>query len=69
MEGLLQEIGLIYIVKYTARRQQQRHKFCLFNDLLIIFIAVDFFPFLGEFVTSNDHFSSFTENVNTQARI
>ena len=67
----------IYIIKYTARRQQQRHKFCIFNEqkeklctpLRAFFISVDFFSYLGEFVTSNDHFSSFTENVNTQARI
>ena len=64
--------------KPTTRRQRQYYKFCIFNEqkqelctpfTCCFFISVHFFPFLGEFVTSNDQFSSFTENVNTQVRI
>ena len=71
----VKEIGS---VKSTTRRQRQYYKFCIFNEqtqelctpfTCCFFISVHFFPFLGEFVTSNDHFSSFTENLNTQARI
>ena len=61
----------------TTRRQRQLHKFCIFNEAKksfarpssAFFISVHFFPVLGKSATWNDHFSGFTENVNTRPPI
>ena len=70
-------VNKIGSLRSTTRRQRQRHKFCIFNDqkqnlstrFTYFFISVHFFSVLGKCATWNDHFSSFNENVNTQARI
>ena len=61
----------------TTRLRRRRHKICIFNcqkkrsctPFTCFFISVHFFLVLGKSATWNDHFSSFTENVNTQAQI
>ena len=68
----------------ATRRQRQRHTFCIlikqkqkhFTPLTSFFHFISFFHFSFHFIsflvkssTLNDHFSSFTENVNTQAQI
>ena len=69
-------VNKIGSLRPTTRRQRQRHKFCIMiknktfaHPSRTFFISVHFFPVLGKCATWNDRFSSFNENVNTQARI
>jgi len=77
LEGILRCVSLASL-RSTTRRQRQRHKFCIFSEqkqklctpfTCFFFISVHFFPVLGKSATWNAHFSSFNENMNTQARI
>ena len=62
-------------LRSTARRQWQRHKFCINKNNSFarpsrdFIISVHFFPALDKSATWKDHFSSFNENVNTHAQI
>ena len=68
---------LLGSLRSTTRLQRRRHKICILNcqnksfarPARAFFNSVHFFQVLGKSATLNDHFSSFTENVNTQAQI
>ena len=74
IELMIKKVRTKESLRCTTRRQRQRHKFCIFNEakqklctlFTCLFISVHFFPVLGKSATWNDHFSSFTEKVNTQ---
>ena len=65
--------SLIGSLRSTTRPYRRRHKICILNwqkqtfsrPSRAFFNSVHFFQVLGKSATWNDHFSSFTENVNT----
>ena len=70
--------SLIGSLRSTTRLQRQGDKICILSwqkqkfctpFTCFFFNSVHFFQVLGKSATWNDHFSSFTENVNTQAQI
>ena len=66
--------SLLRSLRSTTRLQRRRHQICILNwqkqilhALHVLFCnSLHFFQVLGKSATWNDHFSSFSENVNTQ---
>ena len=77
LEVIIRHCHLRALARSTTRLQRRRHKICILNwekqkfctPFTCFSNSVHFFQVLGKSATWNDHFSSFTENVNTQAQI